>query len=111
MAAARLAPITIRTSRSAQLTAPIPSGGGAARIGERSNEQEQGDYRLVVRFGSSRPPTVRIFALDPGEGRVLRVASGTAAAQPVSAALFLAGNGAGAYRRVSALIPSPGAAP
>jgi uncharacterized membrane protein len=88
-----------------------PSGGGAARIGVRSNEQEQGDYRLVVRFGSSRPPTMRRFALDPGEGRVLRVASGAAAAQPVSAALFLAGNGAGAYRRVSALIPSTLAAP
>jgi hypothetical protein len=87
-----------------------PSGGGAARVGVRSNEHERGDYRLVVQFGSDASPTVRRFTLEPGESHFLRVASGSAAAQPVSAALFLSGHGGRAYRRVSTVIPSTPAA-
>jgi uncharacterized membrane protein len=91
-----------------------PSGGGAARIGVRNDEQQQADYRLLVRFGSRGSPAVRMFALDPGESHVLRVAAAAgarspSAVQPVSAVLFRAGH-RGAYRRVSTWVRSPGAA-
>jgi Protein of unknown function (DUF1616) len=87
----------------------IQPSGAAVRVGVRSDEQQRNDYRLVVR-GSGGGPVVRRFALEPGEGHVLRIATGVsavAASRPVTAVLYRSGHGAKAYRRVSTRIPAP----
>jgi uncharacterized membrane protein len=79
------------------------AGKTGVRVGVGSNEQHRTVYTLRVRLKRTGP-TVRRFALEPGESRVLRVASAPAGGggpMRVSAALFRPGHSSRPYRRVS----------
>ena len=92
---------------------PYAAGGKTGvRVGVGSNEQDRTFYKLVVRFKKAGP-TVKRFVLQPGESRVLRVASVPAPGggpTRVSAALFRPGRSNRPYRRVSGWTP-PARAP
>lgn len=82
-------------------------GKTGVRVGVGSNEQHRTFYALRVRLRRAGP-TVRRFALEPGESRVLRVASVPAAdGAPVrvSAELYRPGHSSRPYRRVSGWTP------
>jgi uncharacterized membrane protein len=82
---------------------PYAAGGKTGvRVGVGSNEQHRTAYRLQVRLKQAGP-TVTRFALEPGESRVLRVASvpaGDGSPTRVTAVLFRPGHSDRPYRRV-----------
>jgi uncharacterized membrane protein len=87
---------------------PYAAGGKTGvRVGVGSNEQHRTFYALRVRLKKAGP-TVRRFALEPGESRVLRVSSVPAAdgaPTRVSAVLYRPGHSSRPYRRVSGWTP------
>jgi len=91
---------------------PYAAGGKTGvRVGVGSEEQHRTFYALRVRLKRTGP-TVRRFALEPGESRVLRVASvpaGDGGPMRVSAVLYRPGHSSRPYRRVSGWTPSVGA--
>jgi uncharacterized membrane protein len=92
---------------------PYAAGGKTGvRVGVGSNEQHRTSYELLVRLKKAGP-TVERFVLQPGESRVLRVASVPApGGDParVTAVLFRPGQSNRPYRRVSGWTP-PARAP
>lgn len=84
---------------------------GGAQVGVRSEEQARTGYLLRVRVGDRPDMIVQRFSLEPAETRVLRLAPASsqpsAAAVPVSAALFRLSKPDDAYRRVSGWLAPP----
>jgi uncharacterized membrane protein len=87
---------------------PYAAGGKVGvRVGVGSNEQHRTVYELRVRIKRGGP-TVRRFALEPGESRVLRVASaqiGGGGPERAAAVLLRPYHSDRPYRRVSGWTP------
>ncbi len=90
---------------------PTDQSGRAARVGVTSEQRQSISYRLEVRLNDARRPTVRSFALAPGESRVVSLGAGSSdRPTAVEATLFRRGHPDTVYRRVRGWLPAGGEA-
>jgi uncharacterized membrane protein len=85
------------------------SGGSAAVVGVRSEEQQATDFDLRIRIGGNRT-VKRSFRLAPGEERQvqLQTPAGSTGEVPVTATLLRHNRPYSVYRRVAGSLSAPG---